>query len=218
MNATSRKRVSGEIRDKERTILKLIQAVGEIVKTEGYTALGVNRIAKKAEVDKKLIYRYFNNVNNLIETYIKTKDYWIGLSSNMEQIIAGSKIELGKPLVKSVLRAHFHHFITDPEIQKIIIWELSEKNKFLKQISAKREAFGDEVFQLIEPYFKDSNVDIRATLALQISGIIFIVLQAKSSGVPFCGIDVNNPNDIERLLDALDGIVDFAYQQIELGN
>ncbi|MEJ2879807.1 TetR/AcrR family transcriptional regulator [Pedobacter sp. GR22-6] len=214
MNATSRKRVSGEIRDKERTILKLIHAVGEIIKTEGYTALGVNRIAKKAEVDKKLIYRYFNSVNNLIETYIKTKDYWIGLSANMDEIVAGAQIEKGKPLIKAVLRAHFNYFLTDLEMQRIIIWELSEKNKFLKQISAKREEFGNEVFKLIEPYFEDTKVDIRATLALQVSGIIFIILQAKANGSPFCGIDINNPGDLNRLLDALDGIVDLAYQQI----
>ncbi len=215
MNATSRKRVSGEIRDKERTMIRLIHSVGEIIKTEGYTALGINRIARKAEVDKKLIYRYFNSVNNLIETYIKTKDYWIGLSADMDKIVEASAVEKGKPLLKSVLRAHFDYFYTDSEMQKIIIWELSEKNKFLKEVSGKREQFGDEIFKLIDPHFQHSKLDIRATLALQVAGIIFIILQAKTNGSPFCGLDVNHPADLERLMNALDGVIDIAYQQIE---
>jgi AcrR family transcriptional regulator len=73
-----RKKVTGEVRDREKTMLKLINAVGEIIKTEGYTALGVNNIARKAEVNKKLIYRYFDNVNSLIEIYVRGKDYCIG--------------------------------------------------------------------------------------------------------------------------------------------
>ena len=57
---------------------------------------------------------------------------------------------------------------------------------------------------------------MRATLALQVAGIIFLVLQAKSSGNPFCGIDINKDEDMERILSALDGVVDMAYQQIEM--
>src|SRR5690349_2708282 len=119
-----RKRIAGAIRDKERTMLKLIAAVGEIIKNEGYTALGVNNIAKKAEVNKKLIYRYFdNNVNNLIETYVKTKDYWIGLSGDMEKLMAESQIDGGRPMVKTILKTHLSFFYTEEEMQKIVIWE-----------------------------------------------------------------------------------------------
>ena len=216
MNATSRKRVSGAIRDKERTMLKLIQAVGEIIKTEGYTGLGINRIAKKAEVDKKLIYRYFKNVNLLIETYVKTKDYWLSLSEDMDQIAKAATVEKGKPLAKNILRTHLSFLFGEDEMQKIVLWEISEKSKFIKDICFQRERFGNEVFKMIEPHFEESNLDVRATLALQVAGIIFLVLQAKSSGNPFCGIDINKDEDMERILSALDGVVDMAYQQIEM--
>nr|WP_294876815.1 TetR/AcrR family transcriptional regulator [uncultured Pedobacter sp.] len=209
-----RKRIAGAIRDKERTMLKLIAAVGEIIKNEGYTALGVNNIAKKAEVNKKLIYRYFdNNVNNLIETYVKTKDYWIGLSGDMERLMAESQIDGGRPMVKTILKTHLSFFYTEEEMQKIVIWETSEKSKLMKEVGLKREAFGEEVFKLLLPNFEKSDIDFRAIMALQVAGIIFMVLQSQASGNPFCGIDINNPNDMDRILKSLDQLTDLVYDK-----
>ncbi|TKC03897.1 TetR/AcrR family transcriptional regulator [Pedobacter frigoris] len=216
MNTKPRKIVSGEIRDKEKTMLKLINAVGEIIKTEGYTALGVNKIAKKAEVNKKLIYRYFdNNVNNLIETYVKAKDYWIGLSENMEDILMQADVDHGKELLKSILNRQLTFFYTAEEMQKIIIWEISEKNKMIKDVSFKREEFGEEIFKLIGPYFENADTDIRSLLALQVAGVYYMVLQAKANGNTFCGVDINEPNGMERVLKALDKITDLVYKDAE---
>jgi len=212
METKSRKRVSGAIRDKERTMLKLIEAVGEIIKTEGYTALGINNIAKKAEVSKKLIYRYFdNNVNNLIEIYVKRKDYWLELAKDMDGIAEAASVESGEPLVKGILKTHFDHFYVEEEMQKIVLWETSERNKLMKEVGLKREAFGDEIFKLLEPYFEKSDIDFKGIMALQVAGIIFMVLQAKANGNPFCGIDINKPEGMERIHKALDQIVSLVY-------
>lgn len=212
METKPRKRVSGTIRDKERTMLRLIEAVGEIIKTEGYTALGVNNIAKKAEVNKKLIYRYFdNNVNNLIEIYVKRKDYWLELAKDMEGIEEVIKTHGGEPLVREILKTHFDHFYAEEEMQKIVIWETSERNRLMKEVGLKREAFGEEIFKLLEPQFEKSDLDFRGIMALQVAGIIYMVLQAKANGNPFCGIDINKPEGMKRIHDALDQIVGLTY-------
>jgi len=212
METKPRKRVSGTIRDKERTMLKLIEAVGEIIKTEGYTALGVNNIAKKAEVHKKLIYRYFdNNVNNLIEVYVKRKDYWLELAKDMEGIEEVISTYGGESLVREILKTHLDHFYREEEMQKIVIWETSERNKLMKEVGLKREAFGEEIFKLLEPAFEKSDLDFRGIMALQVSGIIFMVLQAKANGNPFCGIDINKPEGMARIHKALGQIVGLTY-------
>ena len=71
----SRKVVSGPIRDKHRTKEKLIKTVGEIIKSKGFHELKITNIAKVAGVDKKLIYKYFGTVENLINSYLQSEDY-----------------------------------------------------------------------------------------------------------------------------------------------
>lgn len=213
-----RKRITGEIRDKEKTKLKLIHAVGEIIKTDGYTGLGVNKIAKKAEVDKKLIYRYFDSVNGLIETYIRDKDYWISLAEKQEDILKDIEKDMGEELGKTMLKTQMSYFYDAQEMQKLIIWEISEKNKLLKEMSLQRELFGEQFFKLIEPYFQGTDVDIRSVFALQIAGVYYMVLQAKSNGTTFCGVDINQKEGMDRVMKTLDKIITLAYAQIAIEN
>src|SRR5690625_323283 len=79
-----RKPYKGVKNNKERTMGKLIAAVGEVLTEKGYTGLTISNISKCAGVDRKLISLYFGSVNNLIETYIKGKDYWV--SATMEAL------------------------------------------------------------------------------------------------------------------------------------
>lgn len=72
-----RKVTDRPIRNRERT-MKLLEAVGEIIRTEGHAKLGVNHVARTAGVSKKLIYRHFGSLNDLIELYIRRKDFWVG--------------------------------------------------------------------------------------------------------------------------------------------
>ena len=44
---------------------RLIGAVGETLKEEGYPGLGMNRIALRAGVGKPMVYEYFGNLNGL---------------------------------------------------------------------------------------------------------------------------------------------------------
>lgn len=42
---------------------RLLEAVSKIIEEEGFTQIGINRIAKKAQCDKVLIYRYFGGLD-----------------------------------------------------------------------------------------------------------------------------------------------------------
>ena len=45
---------------------RLLEAVSHIVENDGFTKIGVNRIANQAGCDKVLIYRYFGGLDGLL--------------------------------------------------------------------------------------------------------------------------------------------------------
>jgi hypothetical protein len=137
--------------------------------------------------------------------------YWIGLAGNLDEVLKDFHVDNGELLVKSILKRQLSFFYDQQEMQKVIIWEVSEKNKIIKELSAKREDFGEEVFKLVDPFFEGSNMDIRPMLALQVAGIYYMVLQAKSNGNTFCGVDINEPQGMQRVMNALDKIVSLMY-------
>lgn len=96
----ARKRIQGPVRNKEKTKDRMLEAVGKILKNEGYTGLKVTNIAKTAEVDKKLIYDYYGSTDEVINTYIKSQDYWDNVSENSTEIIEENIVDNGKSLLK----------------------------------------------------------------------------------------------------------------------
>ena len=71
-------------RDKEATKAKLIKAAGQVMARDGFAKMGVNAVAREANVDKVLIYRYFGGLEGLIKAYAEDGDFWPGV----EELIA----------------------------------------------------------------------------------------------------------------------------------
>lgn len=60
-----------QVRNKENTKQLFLDAVGELLRTRGFSALKVNDIAATAGLDKKLIYKYFGGRDQLLDQYLK---------------------------------------------------------------------------------------------------------------------------------------------------
>lgn len=211
----ARKIPEGEFRNKEKTKLKLINAVGEIIRTEGYTKLGVNNIANKADVSKKLIYRYFETAENLIETYVRGKDYWLTFNTAVDKMVAEHQVNFGKDLAVSILENFFHHLQTVPEMQKVILWEISEKNTLMQEVSAVRERFGSDLFKMTDPLFDGTDVDLRAVYALLLGGIYYLTLHSNASGGGFCEINMETVEGKNRIIKAFKYIASHVFEEAE---
>ncbi|MBB5638781.1 AcrR family transcriptional regulator [Pedobacter cryoconitis] len=199
-------------RNKEQTKRKLLQAVGEIIIEKGYSGLGVNKIANKAGVDKKLIYRYFGDGNILIETYILEKDYWLGLADKLQEFNNIETPDKAKEIISAILERQFTFFYDEEAMQKLILEELTSKSSMMASICNIRGNIGASLLKHTDPHFKDSEVNFRAVSALLVSGIYYLVLQAKLNGGTICGIDINDPSGRQEITKTIRHIIEWAYE------
>jgi AcrR family transcriptional regulator len=208
----TRKTTSGPIRDKERTKLKLLNAVGNILKKDGFTGLNVSNVAKKAVVHRKLIYEYFGNMENLVKEYLNSKDYWRVSLDQIDGIIEESKKDFGKHTAYALLENQFDSLMSNEEMRKIINWGLSEDLQPLKDLNKERERLGEELFtKITDDYFKNKDKNIRAVEGILIGGIYYLTLQAKMSGETMCGIDINTDGGQAEIKKTLKQIIDWVY-------
>lgn len=211
-----RKTSSGPIREKARTMDKLVKAVGKVIKKQGYAKLNIANISKEAGLDRKLVYAYFGSLDNLVETYIKGKDYWKSDTKNIISHLLETKKELESEDIISLLKGQFDAVLNDKSLQKLLHWELEGENKTLRKISDSRDELGEKLFELYEPKFSATNIDIRAILAIQIGGLYYLALHAKSNGSLFCGIDINQPEGQKRIEKSLETVINFCHQHTEI--
>lgn len=208
-----RKTVEGEIRNKEKTKEKLIDAVGDILINEGYGKLGVNNIARKALVDKKLIYRYFGSLDELLGSYLRKRDFWTRLNITVFENKELQLEEYGKKLSSKFLINLFDSLKNREETRKISLWEISEKNnEYFKKLSYERELLGKELFLMTDPRFQSSKIDFRACYAVLLAGVYYLSLHSKATGGEFCEVDVSKEDGDKRIKKALTDMLELIYE------
>lgn len=202
-------------RNKDKSKQQLLQAVGKILRTRGYTALKVNDIAAEAGLDKKLIYKYFGGTDQLIDAYVRSQDFW----SNVTPDEAPMELnDGGEAFSKLLLARQFDYVAGNKELQKILLWGLAEKRTSLKMLAREQEENGEALFaHIADPYFGDKATGFRATMAILISGIYYLNMYAGVNASTFCGINVASKEGKTQLKNALEKIITLVYEDQKNG-
>ena len=201
------------MRNKEHTKRKLIYAVGQLIRKNGIGNLKISQVSKLAEVDRKLIYRYFRNLNGLIEAYIVENDYWMKYADQAKKTIRTHQYDSIQILIADVLKNQFTFFFNEKEMQDLILMELTGANPLMKSIHNARESMGQSFLELTDPHFKGSNVNFRAVAALLVGGIYYTILHTVYNGGKFTDLDINTESAREELLKAIEQIINWAYTE-----
>ncbi|RZK67637.1 MAG: hypothetical protein EOO92_24055 [Pedobacter sp.] len=157
-----------------------------------------------------MIYWYFNSYNNLVKTYINGRDFWrpvLDRSGSDEQL---DEQEL-PDYISDIFQEQFNAFFNDPELQKMILWQVSEPNPLLREISDERESQADPIIKLTDAHFDGSNINFRAVLALMLGGIYYVVWHASTNRSKICGIDINDERDREALQKAIRQVIEAVW-------
>lgn len=209
----ARKTYQGVSNDKERSIQKLINAVGAIIESMGYTGLSATNIANAAGLSRRLITLYFGTVDNLIETYVRGKDYWLVASGDAVGLIKENKGENTRQILDCLLQNQMDYFISNEEMQKIILWQISESTEIMREVCEERELLSKSFFALSDKELEGKGIDLRAVSALLVAGIYYLALHAKSTDTLFCEIDLNAPEGMARIKNAISMILENTYNQ-----
>lgn len=206
------KNISAHLKNKEQTKQRLIDAVGTIIKNKGYKGIGLNAIAKEADVSKILIHRYFGGVDQLVEAYVLKNDYWIAKSRELaEQTEFKTTKATLKEMVADLLKGHFEYFNNHEEMRKVILWEISERSALLNSISHLREDLGKSLLDKSSPILEGSGKSLKGVTALLVSGIYYLILHAKNNESTICGIDVNSVEGQKEILKTIDQLIDWTF-------
>ncbi|SOD11726.1 TetR/AcrR family transcriptional regulator [Pedobacter xixiisoli] len=215
---SKRKITDGMVRNKERTKKKMLEAVGDVLKEKGYAGLTINNIVKKAGVDRKLIALYFGSLNNMIEEYLIQRDYWMTKVAPKLNAIVDSTGVFGEHEIVSILHTLYDEIDSSPDFQKILSWEVCEYQDKLRALADKREELGTALYKLTDKDFEGTNLNLRAIIALQVAGIYYMILHAKSTGSNFCEIDINTKEGQQLIKEALTKIVALVYNEAGIQN
>ncbi len=121
-------------RSRANTEEKFLNAVLELVAHDGCCALGINAVAHKAGADKVLIYRYFTNLNGLLQRVADSRQ-WL---PSIDELSNALTLEENAPAAGSMhqlARLLTHHIRTDKSTHQILRWRKAESNPLTEHFS-----------------------------------------------------------------------------------
>ena len=193
---------------------RLLEAVSRVIEDEGFTKIGINRIARQAQCDKVLIYRYFGGLDGLLVAWAKQYDFYsFAYSEFINQIEQAETSNLGE-IIKAVLLKQLEYLKDNQLMQELYVWELSGNSSF-RAIQVEREKNGYKLQLELEKRLGDSCRDCNFHITIIIAAINNIILFTRQYNM-FNGIDFSKPEAWDELKNVISDYVDtFVMSRIK---
>jgi AcrR family transcriptional regulator len=178
-------------RNREQTSARILAAVGEVLARDGFGGVGVNAIAKQAGVDKVLIYRYFGGLGELLESWVRSGQFW----PDVDELLGDDPAAfLALPTPERFAR-FIEHFIDSlrarPLTLEILAAEVLERNPLTAILETQREEWGERASQLLGGEDFARHPEWRGLTLLLVAGVQYLLLRSRKIRI-FGGIDLRS--------------------------
>jgi AcrR family transcriptional regulator len=143
------KRTTTRPRDKDATRRDLIAAVGRVIARDGFHKAGVNAVAREAGVDKVLIYRYFGDLEGLMDAFGREGDFWPSLEELAGGDVAAFRALSPRQRMTTLMANLAEGLRARPVTLEILAWETMERNALTARLEELRERWSDDIRELM---------------------------------------------------------------------
>ena len=174
-------------RDRKATEQRILEAVEAVLAKEGFSAIGVNKIAQQAKVDKVLIYRYFGGLPELLRAFGERGNFW----PTIEELFPDLDALKAQPL-SQLLEVFLSRFIdalrTRPLTIEILAMEIDTPNELSGVLDEVREEWGRHVAGVLGENEHPNSLELNINISLVLAGIQYFLIRARKtaiwSGIP----------------------------------
>jgi AcrR family transcriptional regulator len=193
-------------RSREETEQRLVQAVEDILRDEGFAALGVNAVAARAGVDKVLIYRYFDGLPGLLRRFAESGAFW----PSLDEVLGPDRELLCEPdparLGARLLSAYGRALRARPVTLELLAWECSQRNELTPVLEEVRERWGMQVLAALPKGALAEGPRANAAAALLSAAVNYLALRARHIR-HFTGVDIQSNEGWAALEAAMEGML-----------
>lgn len=188
------------MRDRTATEQRLVTAVGTILASKGFGALGINAVAKEAGVDKVLIYRYFDGLSGLMRAFSESADFWPTEAELFDARALDMSLSTGERLA-TIVNNWLAAVKRRPLSIEIMAWETVENTETTRMLSEFREQRFNAMLTLLP---SEEGCDALITLgALLAAGLHYLLIRQRHTRL-YAGIDLWDESGWARLQQAVE--------------
>lgn len=196
-----------QAKNKDETKAKLISAIGEVLAEKGFGKIGVNAVARQAGVDKVLIYRYFEDLNGLMQAFASSGEFWptanelLGEGDDYEELMS-------RPFAavfSEVFRRYSKAIRSRPLTLEILSWETIERNVLTVALEEVREEMGLDLLSRLQE-IDAPDADWQAIANIFSGAIHYLAIRSRKIST-FTGMTIDDDEGWDRLTASIELLV-----------
>lgn len=193
-------------RDRDATAQRIMNSAKALLEEEGPGALGINAVARRAGVDKQLVYRYFGGLDGLTARLGEEAAFWRGAAT----VDPADSYGAG---VAALMRAYLAELRANPSARNTLAHALADSGDAARALSAAREkAVGRWLAGLKgRTGAPPAGVDAPALNALLLAALDHLALNEAASR-RYAGLDLGREETWARLDRAIERITTLLDQ------
>ena len=170
-------------------------------------------VARKAGVDKMLIYRYFNDLPGLVRSIAFAPDFFPSFENIIgDDIDALKALPVGKRAAE-VLERNTAAMMANPVVLELMVWELVERNELTAIMEEAREKMGRRLMAEVFADVED-RTRLAAISAVLAAGMTYLALRARKIRW-FGGVDLKSEQGWKSINAAIEAMAASAAEDVQ---
>ena len=186
----------------------LFDAAITLIENIGFNNLTVKALSQEAKIDPPVFYNRYKDMNDFLEKFVRNYDYWLNdnIKFNQDNL---------HPVVNAytTINAIAESLLNDICMQKLIAWEINEKNYIPQRTAQNRDISSKYIMNFFDERFKNCEINFSHASSLIIGGIIFLILH-RGAGT-FNSIDYTEQKNIAELKSSIEKIILRIFDDYE---
>ena len=165
-------------RNRPLTETRLRAAVEALLVEGGFGALTPTAVARRAGVDKMLIYRYFGDLPGLVRSIANAPDFFPSFEDWCGSDPAALRALPPGARAAAMLERYAAVLLAKPVVLELMVWELVERNALTAIMEEARETLGLRIMAEMFPEVTDVE-RLRAAAAVLTGGLCYLALRRR---------------------------------------
>ena len=192
-------------RNRSQTEGRLRQAVEDLLVEGGFGALTPSAVARRAGVDKMLIYRYFGDLAGLVRAIAFAPDFFPTFEDlcGNDSVAALLALSVGARAAR-ILDRNARALMDRPVVLELMVWELVERNELTAIMEEARESLGLRLLAELFPDVADRS-RLGAMSAVLSAGVAYLALRRRKIRW-FSGVDLKSDDGWKEIVSAIEAM------------
>lgn len=188
-------------------------AAVKLISQKGFAEVQLTEIIREARIEPVVFYNRYKNLDEFYDEFVKRYDFWVAEGMKRKEHSETDEAPT-EDYCSGILNGLITELLDDKIMLEILRWEVGNGNSVTERTAMLREMLNMQLVFRFKKLFRDSSssIDIAALSALMIGGIYYLFLHRDRS--TFCGLDLNDPGDIDRVRTTIDEIVRLAFKTL----